>query len=237
MARQSSHDLAGRARALGAHRRLNNKETVTHMKARRISSMTLASLAVALAAVVLAACGSSSSSTTATQSASAAASSSGGGAGGNFASRFSAYRECMQKQGITLPQRKPGQPGQPGGGVLGGGAGGTRQLPAGVTRAQYEAAQQKCASLRPHFRGGAEGRSQSPMFKAALVKFSACMRENGIALPAPNTSGKGPVFSTTGINTTSTQFKTAQSKCAALLRQGFSRPQAGGPPGEGTQAG
>lgn len=197
----------------------------------------MAILALALAPVALAACGSSSSSTTATQSASATTGSAAGGAGDSLAGRFSAYRECMQKEGITLPQRKPGQQGRSGGGILGGGPGAGPQLPAGVTRAQYEAAQQKCASLRPHFGGGGAGRFQSPAFKAVLVKFSACMRENGIALPSPNTSGKGPVFSTTGINTASAQFKAAQSKCAALLRPGFSRPQAGGAPGEGSQAG
>jgi hypothetical protein len=207
--------------------------------------MTVAVLALALASIVLAACGSSSSSTTATQSASATAATPGSGstattpgagtstAPGGLGSRFTAFRECMQKQGITLPKRKPGQPG---GGVLGGGP----QLPAGVTRAQYEAALTKCGSLRPRFGGGTGGpgqRFRSPAFTAALVKFGACMREHGIALPAPNTTGKGPVFSTTAINTASPQFRAAESKCAPLLRQGFSRPGATVPPGEGGQAG
>jgi hypothetical protein len=204
------------------------------MQRRRISSMTLAILALALASIVLAACGSSNSSTTATQSASATTPGAGGTGAAPGGSRFTAFRECMQKQGITLPTRKPGE--QPGGGFLGGGP----QLPAGVTRAQYEAALTKCGSLRPRFGGGAGGRGQrfrSPAFTAALVKFGTCMRENGIALPAPNTTGKGPVFSTGGINTTSPQFKAAESKCSPVLRQGFSRPQAAGPPGEGGQAG
>ncbi len=56
------------------------------------------------------------------------------------ASRFKALRECLQKNGITLPKRTPGQ--RPPGGFLGG-AGGP-QLPAGVTRAQYQAAVKKC---------------------------------------------------------------------------------------------
>jgi hypothetical protein len=220
---------------------------MTHMK-RRISSMTLAALTLALASVVLAACGSSSSSTTVAQS---ATTSPGTGTStspgtttpgaksstpGGLAGRFSAFRECMQKQGITLPQRKPGQPG---GGLLGG-AGAAPALPAGVTRAQYEAALQKCAALRPRFPGRVGGpgqRPRSPAFAAALVKFGACMRENGVALPAPNTTGKGPVFSTKGISTTTPQFRTAESKCAPLLRQGLSRPGAGGPPGERGQTG
>ena len=33
------------------------------------------------------------------------------------------------------------------------------------------------------------------------------MRENGVNLPAPNTSGNGPVFNTKGIDTSSATFK------------------------------
>ncbi len=200
------------------------------MNSRRIRKTAAAALMLALASLVLAACGSSSSSTATNASSSASASTTPapGGAGG-FAGRISAFRTCMSKQGITLPQRKPGQSGQGGaGGFLGGGAGTTNtpQLPAGVTKAQYEAALKKCASLRPSFGApgaGGANRLKSPLFTAALTKFAACMNTNGIKLPAPNTTGKGPVFDTTGINTTSTQFKTAEAKCSAVLRSGFQR--------------
>jgi hypothetical protein len=37
-------------------------------------------------------------------------------------------------------------------------------------------------------------------------------------VPAPNTSGTGPVFNTKGLDTTSATFKAAQSKCSSLLR-------------------
>jgi hypothetical protein len=43
------------------------------------------------------------------------------------------------------------------------------------------------------------------------------MRENGVDLPTPNTSGNGPVFNTKGINTTSSTFKTAAAKCQSDL--------------------
>jgi hypothetical protein len=139
----------------------------------------------------------------------------------------------MRTQGITLPQPKPGQP-----------EGGTAPaLPAGVTRAHYEAALKKCGALRSRLPGGAGAptgprqRFRSPAFKAALLRFAACMRENGIALPAPNTTGTGPVFSTAGINTAGPRFRAAESKCAPQLRQGFSRPGAGGAPGAGLQTG
>ncbi len=159
MARHSSHDLAGRARALGAPR-LNNKETMTEMKARRISSMTLASLAVALAAVVLAACGSGSSSTTATQSASA--SPTHAPSPGTTAAR--AQRPRQFRKPLQRVPRMHAQTGHHAAPAQTGPAGPARrrvprrrrrrysQLPAGVSRAQYEAAQQKCARLRPHFR-------------------------------------------------------------------------------------
>jgi hypothetical protein len=86
-----------------------------------------------------------------------------------------------------------------------------------VTRAQYEAALKKCGG---GFAGGGS-RFSSPVFKQALEKFSACMRTNGVNLPTPNTSGKGPVFNTAHLNTSSTQFKAAEAKCSAHLRGAF----------------
>ena len=187
--------------------------------------------AVALAALgaccTLAACGSSASRATSPASTSSSeaskstqeASKSPQGAG---SSRFTALRSCLAQQGITLPapsgKRPPG--GAPGAkGLLGGGGGGGRRLqpPAGVSASQFQEALKKCVG--GNF-GGA-GRFSSPTGKAALTKFVACMRENGVNLPTPNTSGNGPVFNTTGINTTSSTFKTAQSKCQSELRGAF----------------
>jgi len=219
---------------------------------RRLWSITLAALALAVAATTLAACGRSSSSTTLTQSASAdpssgtiaapgttapstpgtapstpgTAPSAPGAAAGPHTGRLGAFRDCMQKQGVMLGQHKPGQPG----------SGAPFQLPAGVTRAEYEAALQRCAALRPRFPGGA-GRFRSPAFTAVLVRFGACMRDSGVPLPTPNTTGKGPVFTTTGINTASPTFREAEAKCAPLLRPGFSRPGAGGPSAQGGPTG
>ena len=69
----------------------------------------------------------------------------------------------------------------------------------------------------------------STAFKQALPKFAVCMRENGVNLPAPNSSGNGPVFNTKGLDTSSTQFKRAQSKCQPILTA--ARGQAGPGPG------
>jgi hypothetical protein len=212
-------------------------------------------LALLLACLGLTACGGSSKGSSSTAATNAAATSTsttgtsgpttgtsgttsptGKGPAATNSGRFAALRECLQKNGITLPKRTPGQQ-RPGGagGFLGGGAAGP-QLPKGVTRAQYEAALKKCGGNA--FAGGARRRFNSPTFKTALAKFATCMRENGVNIPAPNTSGSGPIFNTKGIDTASTQFKTAETKCSSDLRAGF-RGGAGakGAPGAPGRAG
>ena len=117
----------------------------------------------------------------------------------------------------------------------GGGTGGPK-LPSGVTRAQYEAAIKKCGGGA--FAGGATARLKNPAFLAALTKFAACMRENGVNVPAPNTSGNGPVFDTKGIDTSSSQFRAAESKCRSDLTSAFHRGSgADRPPSGGSTTG
>jgi hypothetical protein len=196
-------------------------------------------LVLLLACLGLAACGGSSKSSSTSANAAATSSTAEGartGPTGPRAGRFQALRECLQKNGITLPKRTPGQrPGGGAGGFLGGGAGGPR-LPAGVTRAQYEAAVRKCGGAAFV---GAGNPIRSPAVKQAVAKFAKCMRENGVNVPEPNTSGNGPIFNTKGLNTTSAQFKTAETTCSSYLRSAFRRgPSAGGPPvGPGGTAG
>ncbi len=183
-------------------------------------------LVMVLACLGLAACGSSgssSSSTSTTNAANTSTTATGSGAApGARTGRFAALRACLQKEGITLPIRTPGQPRTPGaGGFLGGGAG--PQLPKGVTRAQFEAALKKCGGGRG-FAGRGAGRFNSPAYRTALAAFAECMRQNGVALPVPNTSGTGPVFDTKGINTASPQFTAARSKCQSKLAGAYARP-------------
>jgi hypothetical protein len=212
----------------------------THSNRRPLAASAVV-LALLLACLGLAACGGSSksSSTTATNAAAATTTAStststtggaGKGPGGRNSGQFVALRECLQKHGITLPKRTAGQR-RPGGagGFIGGGAAGP-QLPKGVTRAQYEAAVKKCGGNA--FAGGAGRRFNNPAFKSALAKFATCLRANGVNIPAPNTSGNGPIFNTKGIDTASAQFKTAETKCSADLRSGFrGRSGANGAPG------
>jgi hypothetical protein len=186
-----------------------------------------------LASLGLAACGGSSSSST-TSNAAATSSTGATGATGRGAGRFQALRECLQKSGITLPKRTPGQRlrGGPGGGFLGGGAGGAGgpQLPKGVSRAQYEAAVKKCGGGAF---AGAGGRVSRPAVKQALAKFATCMRQNGVNVPEPNTSGGGPIFNSKGLDTSSPQFKAAEAKCQSDLQGAFQRGRGGRPPGAG----
>jgi hypothetical protein len=213
----------------------------SHVNSRKPAKVALALLALLLVSLGLAACGSSSSSSSSTTATTSA--STGTGAKAPNAGRFAAVRECLQKEGITLPKRTPGQkrpPGGAGGFLGGGGAGGAAgsQLPKGVTRAQYEAALKKCGG-RDFGHGGGAARFDSPTFKAALAKFATCMRQNGVNVPAPNTSGSGPVFDTKGIDTSSAQFKAAEAKCQSDLSGAFKRGTgaAGGPGTNGAPAG
>ncbi len=200
-----------------------------------------------LACLGLTACGGSSGSSSNAAATAAAANGSTTGAGSTGASstggsstqsaapgagrgRFGAIRECLQKNGVTLPHRAPGS-GAPGGGFAGAGSG--PALPKGMTRAQFEAALKKCGGGNFGARFGRAGgpgsrRLNSPVFRAALTKYAACLRQSGIDIPAPNTSGKGPIFNTKGIDTSSAKFRAATMKCRANLVGAFRGPQGAG---------
>src|ERR1700722_7901929 len=147
-----------------------------HANTRHRMPAVAAVLVLLLACLGLVACGGSSSNTTSTSAnaastGSASGSSSTGSAGststtqgapgaGRGSGRFTALRECLQKNGITLPKRNGGA--RPGGGfVPGAGAGGGPQLPSGVTRTQYEAALKKCGGHV--FNGGGARRLNNPV--------------------------------------------------------------------------
>ncbi len=211
---------------------------------RKPAASAAAVLVLLLACLGLAACGgSSSSSSTGATAATSASTGTGTVAKGTDRRplrrdpRMPAEERHHAAETDPWPERPPGGAG----GFLGGGAGGPGaaggpQLPKGVTRAQYEAALKKCGGGAFAGRGGA--RFKSPAFKSALAKFATCMRENGVNVPAPNTSGTGPVFDTKGIDTSSAQFKAAEAKCQSDLSGAFRRgPSAGGPSASGAPPG
>lgn len=234
-----------------------------HLRIPRRPAAVSLLLVLALAGLLLAGCGSSSSNTVTTSASATAAGGAGGtgttGAGGTGATgttgargagRFTAIRECLQKAGITLPSRPQGTrpQGGGGGGFFGGGSGAGPALPKGVTREQFQAALKKCGLSRRPGAGGRFGAGRAnlntPAFRKTLASFSACMNEHGVKLPAPNTSGKGPVFDTTGINTKSAAFQKAEETCRGKVHlffpgaggsgsAGGAPPSAAAPPGEG----
>ncbi len=182
-----------------------------------------AAFGIVLVVALLAGCGGSSKSSSTSTSASAAGtgtSTSSKGKQGNFAARAAKLRTCLQKNGIKLPERKPGQRGG-----FGAGAGG---LPSGVSRAQLQAAFKKCGLARRPGQGFNAAASRQ-----RFTAFAACMKSNGINLPAPNTSGKGPIFNTKGVDTSTAKFKAAQVKCAReeLAGGGVGGPGPGRAPG------
>jgi hypothetical protein len=205
------------------------------------SLIALSAILVA-AALGLAACGGSSSTTTTTQTTANAAatgtttgstSTSGTSTGASStgkttpspltgttpaarAARFAAVRTCLSKKGITLPQRPTGT-----GGFLDG-AGSGAQLPQGMSRAQFAEALRSCGAgfKGSHFgkRGkGFKNPFNNPRFHTVLARFAACLRQNGVNVGEPNTSGKGPIFDTKGINTGSAKFKAAEANCRSTL--------------------
>jgi hypothetical protein len=61
---------------------------------------------------------------------------------------------------------------------------------------------------------GAAGVSQT--YRAAVLRYAACMKNNGVTLPTPNFSGSGSIFGTK-VNQTSPAFVAANAKCRSLV--------------------
>ncbi|HZV74444.1 MAG TPA: hypothetical protein VFF79_12070 [Conexibacter sp.] len=198
-------------------------------------------VAMLLLAAALAACGSSSSgagtgaSTTATTA--------------NGRPDFAKLRACLQQQGVTLPRRPAGagrtrtQPpgGQPpanGGPPRGGGLFGGGSRLSGAERARLRQAMQKCgggAFGRFGAGGGGGSNLRSAAFRKALVSYVACVRRNGFDLPAPNTTGSGPVFDPSRVDRRDPKFVAANARCQQLLAA--ARPGGAQSPGGGQPAG
>ncbi len=192
--------------------------------------LLIAGLAIIVAAVTLAACGSSGNSSSSASSATNNASTTNDPSAPS--GRFASLRACLQKEGINLPSASPSSGGASGNGGPPGAGGGGFRPPEGVSQTKFREALKKCGG------GSFAGRRNfnSTAAHETLTKYAQCMRENGVNLPTPNTSGKGPVFDTKGINTSSETFKNAQKRCQTDLRGAFGggRPPAGGeggPPG------
>ena len=208
----------------------------------RVRARALAALIVLLAlGATLAACGSSSGGTTTNASATTNATGSPGTAG---RAGFARLRACLQQQGVTLPSPPAGGQGTrppagtaPGSGGFRRGGGFFSRL-SSAQRTRLRAAMQKCGGqFGGGFRrfGGPDVRSAA--FRRALVAYVACVRRNGFDLPAPNTSGRGPVFDASKVNRQDPKFVAANAKCQQLLAAARPAPPAGAPPLPGQSAG
>jgi hypothetical protein len=164
-------------------------------------------LVVALSAGAVG-CGSAASGSSSTRTSTQAT------AGAAGTGRRAQLAACLRKQGVTPPRRPSGQQGSGGGLLFGGGGGG-----AGAARARnpkLAAALRKCGFTPGQ--GNGRVRAGSPRFRQALADFVACMRRNGYVMPAPNTSGNGPVFDPSKVNRNDPKFVSAAQKCQGLLR-------------------
>ncbi|HLI33309.1 MAG TPA: hypothetical protein VKU89_11340 [Solirubrobacteraceae bacterium] len=183
-----------------------------------------AALALALgAAVALAACGGSSAARAARTTVAATDALGGSGQLGARSGRYAALRECMAKNGISLPASPHANGTRPGASGLFGQSHlhqHALQPPAGVSQSVFEAALRRCradAPGRSAARADALALLKSAAFKKRLDEFATCMRSHGIALGAPNTSGKGSIFATRGLDTASAAFRSAVTSCRADL--------------------
>jgi hypothetical protein len=148
------------------------------------------------------------------------AAASGCGGGGNADASSAADRQqagldfarCMRAHGVNVPDPKP---------VAGGGM----RLSIGV-RAGNESKLKKAQAACDHFlRAGKDAPSkadQQKMLEAAL-KWSSCMRHNGVDVPDPKPVGSGgPIKVGPGqkVNPKDPAFMRADAKCRSLLPGG-----------------
>ena len=170
--------------------------------------------------LLLAACGAKSS-------ASSAGATSTTAKGASGAAGFTAYRDCLAKNGVKLPaggfRGAGGGTGAPAGsgaptgtfpaGGAGGGAGASfRNNPA------FQKAAKACASLRP--KGGFGGGAGRTAFQA----FASCMSSHGITIRGRGFDGGSSSTSSsvppTSVDTSSPQYQAAYGVCKALLPAG-----------------
>jgi hypothetical protein len=212
------------------------------------------------ASLTLAACGSSNSSSssasgTGTQSAGSSTTGTNGTGNGTGRGMMTAeVQACLKKEGVTLPSRPTGGgngnggPPQGGGyglpgagagagagrGGYGGGFGGNMSS---TQRAKMQAAFKKCGVTFGQNRGAPGAGMQRPdttstAYRAAVTKYTACVRQNGYDLPDPDFSGKGPIFAAK-IQKDAT-FQAASKKCQSLLANATGAGGGGQPPQGGT---
>jgi len=140
--------------------------------------------------------------------------------------RLSSLVACLKQHGVTVPT--PGA-----GGAFRPGLSHARRLPA--ISSKTITALKACAgksgfpamgfargfgfgfAFRGHF--GAQGKFSAHPARTVIDAFATCVRKHGYNLPAPNLSGKGPVFPQA--IRANKKFEAAAKSCATVLRPSF----------------
>ncbi len=161
--------------------------------------------------LLLTACGGSSATTTTTTS-------SGKASGG---ASLSAFRQCLSKHGVTLPNFSGGRPPSGAGGTPGGAPPtGSGSPPAGggfANNSKFAAASKACASVEP--KGGLGGFGGSAANSSAFAAYRNCLKLHGVTLPS-GSSGSTP----SSIDTSGAAYQAAQTACASLRPKPSSTP-------------
>lgn len=196
--------------------------------------VSIAVLALVVAALVLVGCGGSSGgSSTETSTTKTTASSGKEGGPWGMLNISEEAKACLKEKGVELPGFKGGEGGPPssgekpeGGEMPKRGEGGPPGGFGGEGSEEMKKAFEECGVETPEFKGGAGGKpnTNSAAFKKQVNEYVACVRENGYELGEPNFSGEGPVFEKS--ESESAEFKKASAQCQELL---------GGP--QGSQSG
>jgi hypothetical protein len=142
------------------------------------------------------------------------------------------WAQCMRAHGVNVSDPGPngairitatGSPNSSGGDggktVSGGGGGGGSNTNGGGPPPEIQAAMDACKQYQPS--GGRNSGPPSQQQIDAATKFAQCMRDHGIPMEDPQTSGGGVrIGSSPGtINPDSDQFKKAQAACQHYLDQ------------------
>lgn len=130
------------------------------------------------------------------------------------------FTQCMRDHGVAI-QDNPGQ----------GGAGLQN-----IDRSKLQAAGQACQKYRQGAFGNIS-QSQRQAFQDAFVKFSSCMRQQGVDIPTPTPGGGGgPPAGGGAIDRSDPKVQAAMKACQSKLPNGGrfgGGPAGGGPAGGG----
>lgn len=180
---------------------MRNQRLHTH----RLSTSAITALATAaLSGLVLAACGGGEET--------AGAGGSSGGSGGDDRARLEQaalkHAECMRKQGVDVPDPKPGEGGIILAGPRGGGDPGVRKR-----------AGRRCEKYLRDVPPPKLSESQKTAMRDGALRHARCMRKQGIDFPDPAFDDKGgiKVKIGDGFDPGDPRVRRAEQKCQKLL--------------------